>query len=141
MLTLLVPSNQFPTPPAAAKPPVPRVPPRVYARLVRELKLNYKFALRPWRKSMTGMAWELKYADGRIQRLIAAPRPRGPVSAAIFLHEVGHHAIGFHRYASRALEEFYTWQWAFREMETRQIPVTTAVLKHYDASMHHYTRP
>ena len=111
-----------------------------YHAMVEELKSRYQIAIRKWRKHMSGVAYELKYRDGRIKRLITAPRPRSPVSAAIFLHEVGHHAIGFRRYKPRCLEEYYVWQWAFREMTTRNIPVDPRVLRHYRRSMFHYVR-
>jgi len=112
----------------------------VYEQLVADLKAQYKISIRKWRKHMSGVAYELKFRDGRIKRLITAPRPRSPVSASIFLHEVGHHAIGFHRYSPRCLEEYYVWQWALREMTARGIPVDAAVLRHYRRSMHHYVR-
>jgi len=112
----------------------------VYAAMVHELRERYKISIRKWRTDMAGVAYELTYRDGRIKRLIAAPRPRSPVSAAIFLHEIGHHAIGFRRYAQRCLEEHYVWQWAFREMHARGIPVTGRVLRHYQRSMCHYVR-
>jgi hypothetical protein len=108
--------------------------------LVRELKHKYKIAIRKWRGHMSGIAYELTYRDGRIKRLIAAPRPRSPVSAAIFLHEVGHHAIGFRRYGSRCLEEHYVWQWTFREMEARGIVITHRVMRHFRRSMYHYVK-
>lgn len=118
-----------------------RVPSAVdYAELVRELKTRYKISIRQWRDHMAGHAYELTYQDGTIKRLIAAPRPRSPVSAAIFLHEVGHHAIGFRRYASRCLEEHYVWQWTFREMEARGIPITHQVMRHFRRSMYHYVK-
>jgi hypothetical protein len=112
----------------------------IYANMVRELREKYKISIRKWRSEMAGVAYELTYRDGRIKRLIAAPRPRSPVSAAIFLHEVGHHAIGFKRYTQRCLEEHYVWQWAFREMGFRGIPVTARVLSHHRRSMVHYIR-
>jgi hypothetical protein len=104
------------------------------------MKGRYRIAIRKWRKGMSGVAYELKYRDGRIKRLITAPRPCGPVSAAIFLHEVGHHAVGFRRYSPRVLEEYYVWQWALREMTARGIPVDGRVLRHYRRSMHYYVR-
>jgi hypothetical protein len=113
---------------------------RSYDAMVAELKGKYQIAIRKWRKHMSGVAYELKYRDGRIKRLITAPRPRSPVSASIFLHEVGHHAVGFRRYKPRCLEEYYVWQWAFREMTARNIPVDDRVLKHYRRSMFHYVR-
>jgi hypothetical protein len=117
----------------------PPLPPD-YDRLVRELKHRYKISIRKWRTHMSGISYELTYRDGRIKRLIAAPRPRSPVSACIFLHEVGHHAIGFRRYPSRCLEEHYVWLWTFREMEARGIPITHGVMKHFKRSMYHYVR-
>lgn len=111
-----------------------------YNDMVMELKTRYKIRVSKWKSRMCGAAYELTYADGRIKRLIAAPRPRGPVSAAIFLHEVGHHAIGFRRYTLRCLEEYYVWQWAFREMTARNIPIDPRVLRHYRRSMYHYVQ-
>jgi hypothetical protein len=113
---------------------------RVYDAMVEELKDRYQINVRRWRKAMSGVAYELKYRHGVIKRLITAPRPRSPVSASIFLHEVGHHAIGFKRYSPRCLEEYYVWQWALREMIIRGIPVTQRVLRHYRRSMFHYAR-
>jgi len=113
---------------------------RVYDAMVEELKSKYHIAIRKWRKHMSGVAYELKFRDGRIKRLITAPRPRSPVSASIFLHEVGHHAVGFRRYKPRCLEEYYVWQWAFREMQARGIAIDERVVKHYRRSMYHYVR-
>ena len=59
--------------------------------------------VRKWRSSMSGVAWQVTYRDGTVARLIESPRPRGPVSAAIFLHEIGHHAIGLGRFRPRCL--------------------------------------
>jgi hypothetical protein len=106
--------------------------------MTRDLTRRYKISVRKWRSHMAGAAWEVMYGDGRIKRMIAVPRPRSPVSAAIFLHEVAHHAIGFKRYESRCEEEHYAWQWTFREMEGRGIPVTAGVEKHFRRSMYHY---
>ena len=111
-----------------------------YAGMVRELKTRYKISIRKWRTHMSGVAYELTYADGRIKRLISAPKPRSAVSAAIFLHEVGHHAIGFRRYSPRCLEEYYVWQWTFREMAARGIALDPRVQRHYRRSMYHYIK-
>ncbi len=127
-----------PSTPRSPRRPAPRA--ANYQGLVRELKGHYKISIRKWRTHMAGHAYELTYRDGRIKRLISAPRPRSPVSAAIFLHEVGHHAIGFRRYASRCLEEHYVWQWTFREMEARGIPITHRVMRHFRRSMYHYVK-
>ena len=47
------------------------------------------------------------------------------MSAAIFCHEIGHHAIGFTRYKPRCLEEYHAWAWSFAEMERRGFTRTT----------------
>jgi len=117
-----------------------RISRATYVHMTRDLTRRYKISVRKWRRHMAGAAWELTYRDGRIRRVIAAPRPRSPVPAAIFLHEIDHHAIGFKRYKSRCLEEHYAWQWTFREMEAREIPVTLGVMKHYRRSMDHYVQ-
>lgn len=98
-----------------------------YDRMTRELLTQYRIRVRKWRTTSSGVAWEVYYADGSIARLIEAPRPRGPMSAAVFLHEVGHHAIGFNRYKPRCLEEYHAWMWALGEMERRGLNITEAV--------------
>lgn len=98
-----------------------------YDAMVREQLARHGVRVRRWRTSMSGVAWQVRYRDGTFSRLIEAPRPRGPMSAAIFLHEVGHHAIGFHVYSPRCLEEYHAWRWALREMERCGLNVTEAV--------------
>lgn len=98
-----------------------------YERVTRQMLDQYRVRVRRWRTSMSGIAWELRYRDGSVKRLIEAPRPRGPVSAAIFLHEIGHHAIGFNRYRPRCLEEFHAWDFALKQMEVQGLNVTPAV--------------
>ncbi|MEI7768026.1 MAG: hypothetical protein WCJ97_11390 [Phycisphaerae bacterium] len=150
-----------PTPEAPPKPAPPRQPTMIpaqpkparpakasklterqayYDAMVEELKERYQFSIRKWRKGMSGAAYELRYRDGHIKRMLSAPRPRSSVSAAIFLHEVGHHAIGFRRYKPRCLEEYYVWQWAFTEMKKRNIELDVRVEKHYRRSMYNYVR-
>ena len=51
------------------------------------------------------------------------------MSAAIFLHEIGHHVIGFGRYRPRCLEELKAWEWSLAEMERLDLNVTSAVRK------------
>jgi hypothetical protein len=76
---------------------------------------------------MTGVAWIVFYHDGSEARLIEAPRPRGPMSAAIFLHEIGHHAIGFSTYTPRCLEEYHAWMWSLTTMERLGLNITEGV--------------
>ncbi len=98
-----------------------------YDRVVRESLTTYEVRVRKWRSSMSGCAWEVHGSDGSVGRLIEAPRPKGPMSAAIFLHEIGHHAIGFNRYRPRCLEEYHAWRWALEEMERQGLNVTDRV--------------
>jgi len=106
-----------------------------YALLVRETLADHRVRVRRWRSGMSGCAWEVHYTDGRVARLIEAPRPRGPMSAAVFLHEIGHHAIGFNRHRLRCLEEYHAWAWALAEMERRELNVTDAVRRRMHESL------
>lgn len=106
-----------------------------YDLAVRESLQTYGVRVRKWRTSMSGIAWEVYYHDGRTVRLIEAPRPKGPMSAAVFLHEIGHHAIGFGVYKPRCLEEHHAWKWALEEMERRGLNITPAVRKRVRDSM------
>ena len=87
-----------------------------YDDIVRELKLRYTIRVNRWRRSMSGCAWATFYADGTIHNWVESPYPRSPLSLAIFLHEIGHHQIGFFTYKRRCEEEYHAWQWALAEM-------------------------
>jgi hypothetical protein len=120
------------------QPPVPRRRPTMqekYAALIVEMKATYGVRVRKWRSSTSGCAWEVHYHDGSTSRLIESPRPRGPMSCAIFLHEIGHHAIGFGRYRPRCLEEYHAWRWALETMRQRGFNVTPAVEKRMAESL------
>lgn len=108
-----------------------------YARMTHEALHEHGVRVRKWRSSMSGIAWQVTYKDGSRSRLIEAPRPKGPVSAAIFLHEIGHHAIGFHTYRPRCLEEHQAWAWAIAEMERRGLNITPQVLARVHDSLHY----
>lgn len=88
---------------------------------------RYRVRVRKWRSSTSGVAWQVLYRDGSVSRLIESPRPRGPVSAAVFLHEIGHHAIGFETYRVRCVEEMHAWLFALAQMERFGVPVTARV--------------
>jgi len=98
-----------------------------YDRMTRECLTEHGVRVRRWRSSMSGCAWEVRYHNGNTSRLIEAPRPRGPMSAVIFLHEIGHHAIGLGAYRPRCLEEYHAWAWALAEMERRGLNITDSV--------------
>ncbi len=111
-----------------------------YDDLVLEMKHSHGISVRKWRQRMSGVAYELRYRDGSVRRVVVAPRPRSAVSASIFLHEVGHHAIGFRKYRPRCLEEYHVWQWAFEQMRLRNIEVDHRVERHYRRSMYYYLK-
>jgi hypothetical protein len=106
-----------------------------YDELVREMKALHQVRVRRWRRSTSGCAWLVRYQDGTLVRLIEAPYPAGPVSCAVFLHEVGHHAIGFGRYRPRCLEEYAAWSWAIETMRAWGFNVTPAVERRVTESL------
>ncbi len=144
LLTLwdLLSPDRAPRPRSARKPPT-RVKPAArnqaalarYESITRHLLAEHNIRVRKWRTSMTGVAWQVHYHDGSTTRLIEAPRPKGPMSAAVFLHEVGHHAIGFYRYKPRCLEEHHAWAWALNAMHAHDIPITDGVQRRVRLSM------
>ena len=80
------------------------------------MKIHHGIRVRKWRKTMTGCAWRVYYHDGRVVNWIESPLPKTPISLSIFLHEVGHHVIGFGTYKRRCEEEYHAWQWAVARM-------------------------
>ena len=106
-----------------------------YDALVRDMKQAYGVRVRRWRTSTSGCAWEVHASNGRTQRLIESPYPRGPMSCAVFLHEIGHHAIGFKRYRPRCLEEYHAWKWSIDMMEARGFNVTDSVRRRMHDSL------
>lgn len=100
-----------------------------YDAVVEEMKRAHSVRIRKWRKNSSGVAYEIRYRNGEVVKLIESPYPRGPVSCAIFLHEIGHHAIGLGVYRPRCLEEYQVWMWALGEMRNRGFNITPAVHK------------
>ena len=98
-----------------------------YEEITRQMLAEHGVRVRKWRSSMSGVAWQVMYKDGTVSKLIESPRPRGPMSAAVFLHEIGHHAIGFGTYKPRCLEEFYAWKFSIEKMEELGLNVTDRV--------------
>ena len=84
---------------------------------------------------MSGRAWRVYYHDGRIVNLIESPKPKTALSLAIFLHEVGHHVIGFEKYRLRCEEEFHVWMWALNEMRRQGIEPDAKVHRRVEMSM------
>lgn len=106
-----------------------------YAPIVELMKAKYDLRVRRWRSSMSGCAWRVYYHDGRVINWIESPVPKTPISLSIFLHEVGHHAIGFDRYKKRCEEEYYAWQWAIKTMRKFGVEPDAKVHRRVQASM------
>ena len=123
--------------PAAARPAPKRESPTQarYRTMQRDMLERYGVRVRKWRSNSSGVAWQITYADGSVSRLIESPRPTGPVSAAIFLHEIGHHAIGFGVYSPRCLEELEAWCFSLDQMEAWDLAITDRVRKRVHESL------
>lgn len=106
-----------------------------YAPVVELMKSRYSIRIKKWRRNMSGCAWRVYHADGRVHNWIEAPVPRTPISAAIFLHEVGHHVIGFDRYKRRCEEEYHVWVWALEQMKELGIAHDERVRRRFALSM------
>ena len=106
-----------------------------YSNIIERMKDRYDIRVRKWRRSMSGCAWRVYYHDGRTINWIEAPVPRTPISLAIFLHEVGHHAIGFGTYKKRCEEEYYVWQWTITMMRKLGIEPDDKVRRRVELSM------
>lgn len=106
-----------------------------YEAITRQMLQEHGVKVRRWRKHMSGIAWEVYYRDGRTVKLIEAPKPKGPMSAAVFLHEIGHHVIGFGTYKPRCLEEYHAWVFAVEQMEKLGLNVTESVRRRMHNSL------
>ena len=103
--------------------------------IVQTVKARHDIRVKKWRRSMSGCAWRVYHDDGRVVNWIEAPLPRTPISLAIFLHEVGHHVIGFERYKRRCEEEYHVWVWALRAMRKYGIVPDEKVQRRFQLSM------
>jgi hypothetical protein len=106
-----------------------------YSPIIHRLKRRHGIRIRKWRRSMSGCAWRVYHHDGRVINWIESPYPKTPISLAIFMHEVGHHAIGFKRYKVRCEEEYHVWQWALREMRRQGVEPDARVERRFERSM------
>lgn len=100
-----------------------------YIAMERAMLAHYGVRVRKWRGSTSGIAWMVLYRDGTVSKLIESPQPRGPMSAAVFLHEIGHHAIGLGRFKPRCLEEYYAWAFSFWQMREHKFSITDRLRK------------
>ena len=103
--------------------------------MIAEMKSRFDVRVRKWRRNMSGCAWRVYHHDGRVINWIESPFPRTPISLAIFLHEIGHHAIGFERYRMRCEEEYHVWLWAINEMCKAGIEPDEKVRTRFQRSM------
>ena len=108
-----------------------------FTPIVTQMKRRYAVRVRRWRPNMSGCAWRVSYDDGRQINWIESPLPRTPISLAIFLHEVGHHVIGFETYKRRCEEEYHAWTWALTEMRRLGITADERVLRRVRLSLEH----
>ena len=106
-----------------------------FGGIVEAMKSRYAVRVKRWRRQMSGCAWSVQYADGRLVNWIEAPLPRTPISLAIFLHEIGHHAIGFSRYRKRCEEEYHVWLWVIEQMRSLGIEPDEKVARRFELSM------
>jgi hypothetical protein len=104
-------------------------------RIMRAVRTKYDVRVRRWRTGMSGKAWREYHHDGRVVNWIESPLPRTPISLAIFLHEVGHHVIGFEKFRKRCEEEFFVWMWALREMRKFGVEPDARVNRRVELSM------
>ncbi|HSI34981.1 MAG: hypothetical protein ACAI43_09785 [Phycisphaerae bacterium] len=116
-------------------PTPPRQPASRYASIVRRMKARYDLRIKRWRKTMSGCAWRVLHADGRAVNWVESPYPRTPISLAIFLHEVGHHVIGFEKYKKRCEEEYHAWVWAIEQMTKAGVTPDARVWRRFNLSM------
>ncbi len=103
--------------------------------IVKKMTARYSVKVKRWRRNMSGCAWSVYHANGRQVNYIESPYPKTPISLAIFLHEVGHHAIGFDVYKRRCEEEYHVWVWAIDKMRELGIEPDERVHKRFDLSM------
>jgi hypothetical protein len=106
-----------------------------FTAIVRDMRRKYDLRIKKWRTSMSGCAWRVHHADGRTVNWIESPYPKTPISLAIFLHEVGHHVIGFEKYKKRCEEEYHVWLWAIHQMKKLGVQPDARVERRFDLSM------
>jgi hypothetical protein len=106
-----------------------------FNHIVELMKQRYDVRVRRWRTNMSGCAWRVYYHNGNVINWIEAPYPKTPISLSIFLHECGHHAIGFDVYKKRCEEEYHVWVWAINQMRELGIEPDERVHRRFQLSM------
>ncbi len=99
------------------------------------MKAAHGVRVRRWRKSMSGVAFVMRCRDGTTTNWIESPYPKTNISLAIFLHEIGHHAVGFGVYRLRCEEEYRVWLWALAKMRELGIEPNDRTLTRFERSM------
>lgn len=108
---------------------------RDFEPILRRVRTEHAIRVRRWRRQMSGCAWQVRYPDGRVVRWIESPYPKTPISLSLFLHEVGHHVIGFETYPIRCEEEFHAWNWAIQQLQSLGVGPDERVNRRYESSM------
>lgn len=108
---------------------------RRYDAVVVEMLSKHGLTVKRWRNSLSGVAVERTYRDGRVERTIESPYPTSPLRLAIFLHEVGHHAIGLGVHKPRCLEEYMAWRFAIDRMDEMGFATKGSVARRFERSM------
>jgi hypothetical protein len=103
--------------------------------IIDQMRSRYDVRIRRWRISMSGCAWSTLHLDGRRFNWIESPYPKTPISLAIFLHEVGHHAIGFSAFERQCEEEYHVWRWAIDRMHELGVEPDESALRRVELSM------
>lgn len=115
--------------------PIVTLPMRDFSPIITEMKHRYDLRIKRWRKNMSGCAWRVYHHDGTVLNYVESPYPKTPISLAIFLHEVGHHAIGFQKYKRRCEEEYHVWIWAIEQMIRLGVMPDDRVKRRFELSM------
>jgi hypothetical protein len=111
-----------------------------YDEVVELMLAKYELNVRRWRNSLSGLATLRIFRDGRHERWLESPYPTSPLRMAIFLHEVGHHAIGLGVHRPRCKEELMAWHWSVRHMEALGFATKGVVARRMFRSMQHEVR-
>jgi hypothetical protein len=106
-----------------------------FSHIVSDMTARYELRVQRWRSNMSGCAWRVVHDDGQVENLIEAPFPKTPISLSIFLHEVGHHVIGFDTYRRRCEEEYHVWRWAIETMRELRVEPDARVQRRFQLSM------
>ena len=106
-----------------------------WTSIVAEMKERFDLRIRKWRDNLSGCAWRVHHTSGKTVNWMESPLPRSAVSLAIFLHECGHHAIGFDRSKKRCEEEYHVWMWALDRMREFNIEPDETTLRRVEMSM------